>query len=267
MPKSKSKKRHSHSAHSAHPAYSAAKKNKSSHKSTHPAAHLNIPAHLLPTTKDQEDCLCEKTASLLQQSLYDKSLPPPPRAPPPYCQQAPAPAPALSSAAPKGFNMSDLANMEVDKVLIEYRFKDQAYHSSNRPRITHHELPPPPSPSQGQQGQQGQRRPPLEAPKRVGVCEGLKLAGFQKDWTKEKVARLLATPDGAELVKKVDMEYRQMTGKSSLSEKDILSCYPDYLRTERRNVELLLELDSKENILSVREKSQRSKSKNKNSFN
>lgn len=200
--------------------------------------------------EDIEDCLCEKTAAaaatpLLQQSLYDKSLPPPPKAPAPYCQQRPV-------APPKGFNMSDLANMEVDKVLIEYRFKDKAYHSSNRPRITHHELPP---------GRPG--RPPLEAPKRVGVCDGLKLAGFQKDWTKEKVARLLATPDGAELINKVDMEYRQLTGKSSLSEKDILSCYPNYLRTERRNVELLLELDSKENILSVREK----KNKRKSNFN
>jgi hypothetical protein len=235
-------------------------KSKSKKQHAHSTATKNIPAHLLPTiTKDQEDCLCEKTAaaaSVLHQSLYDKSLPPPPRAPAPYCQQRPSSSSSSllsSSSLPRGFNMSDLANMEVDKVLIEYRFKDQAYHSSNRPRITHHEV-----------SSQGRQRPPLEAPKRVGVCEGLKLAGFQKDWTKEKVARLLATPDGAELVKKVDMEYRQMTGKASLSEKDILSCYPDYLRAERRNVELLLELDSKENILSVREKG---KSKGKSQLN
>jgi hypothetical protein len=183
---------------------------------------------------------------LLRQSIYDKSLPPPPPKPQaPLCRQRP-PVPAAS------FN---LANMEIDKVLVEYRFKGQQYKSSNRPRIT-----------------QVKHKRPLEAPKRLGVCEGLKLAGFQKDWTKEKVARLLKTPDGAELVRKVDMEYRQLTGKSSLSEQDILSCYPDYLKDERRNVELLLELDSKENILSVREKKMeptksKSNSKSKSKFN
>jgi hypothetical protein len=195
----------------------------------------------------QDDyCMCEEEppVSLLRQSIYDKSLPPPPPKPQaPFCrqqqqqQQRPPPLPAASF---------DLANMEIDKVLVEYRFKGQQYPSSNRPRIT-----------------QVKHKRPLEAPKRLGVCEGLKLAGFQKDWTKEKVARLLKTPDGAELVRKVDMEYRQMTGKASLSEQDILSCYPDYLKYERRNVELLLELDAKENILSVREKKMEPKSKTK----
>ena len=182
--------------------------------------------------QDDDDCMCEPPVSLLRQSIYDKSLPPPPPKPQaPLCRrQRPCPLP------PAAANF-DLANMEIDKVLVEYRFKDQQYKSSNRPRITH-----------------VKHKRPLEAPKRLGVCEGLKLAGFQKDWTKEKVAALLKTPDGAELVRKVDMEYRQLTGKASLSEQDILSCYPNYLKYERRNVELLLELDSKEHILSVREK-------------
>lgn len=195
--------------------------------------------------QDDDYCMCESVAPpvpLLRQSIYDKSLPPPPSKPQaPLCRQRP-PVPAAS------FN---LANMEIDKVLVEYRFKGQQYKSSNRPRIT-----------------QVKHKRPLEAPKRLGVCEGLKLAGFQKDWTKEKVARLLKTPDGAELVRKVDMEYRQLTGKASLSEQDILSCYPDYLKDERRNVELLLELDSKENILSVREKKMKpTNSKTKSKFN
>jgi len=184
--------------------------------------------------QDDDDCMCEPPVSLLRQSIYDKSLPPPPPKPqPPFCRQRQR---QRQSCPPAAANF-DLANMEIDKVLVEYRFKDQQYKSSNRPRITH-----------------VKHKRPLEAPKRLGVCEGLKLAGFQKDWTKEKVAALLKTPDGAELVRKVDMEYRQLTGKASLSEQDILSCYPNYLKYERRNVELLLELDSKENILSVSEK-------------
>ena len=197
--------------------------------------------------KEDDYCMCETVdppVSLLRQSIYDKSLPPPPpKGQAPLCRQ-----PTPQFPATPGFN---LANMEIDKVLVEYRFKGQQYKSSNRPRIT-----------------QIKHKRPLEAPKRLGVCEGLKLAGFQKDWTKEKVERLLKTPDGAELVRKVDMEYRQLTGKSSLSEQDILSCYPNYLKTERRNVELLLELDSKENILSVREKKiETTKTKSKSKFN
>lgn len=202
------------------------------------------------SSQQDDNCMCgeeeEPPVSLLRQSIYDKSLPPPPPKPQaPFCRQRPSAPPMMPAAS------FDLANMEIDKVLVEYRFKGQKYESSNRPRIT-----------------QVKHKRPLEAPKRLGVCEGLKLAGFQKDWTKEKVARLLNTPDGAELVRKVDMEYRQMTGKASLSEQDILSCYPDYLKYERRNVELLLELDSKENILSVREKKMKpTNSKTKSKFN
>lgn len=194
-----------------------------------------------------DDCMCEPPVSLLRQSIYDKSLPPPPLPPKPQAplcrerRERPCPLPVAANF--------DLANMEIDKVLVEYRFKDQQYKSSNRPRITH-----------------VKHKRPLEAPKRLGVCEGLKLAGFQKDWTKEKVVALLKTPDGAELVRKVDMEYRQLTGKASLSEQDILSCYPNYLKYERRNVELLLELDSKENILSVREKKMEPTTKSKFNF-
>jgi hypothetical protein len=187
------------------------------------------------STKHDEDCMCEdetpKKESVLKKSIYDKSLKSP-------SEMAKNQKPKSIVSKCSSIQPFKLEDMEVDKVLVEYRIKGQPTKSSNAPRIV--------------------SKKPLTAPKRLETCEALKFAGFQPDWTKEKVAKMLETPDGTSLLQKVDAEYRQLTGKSALGEKDIISCYPNYLKKERRNVELLVELDSDENILSVSEKGSKS---------
>jgi hypothetical protein len=194
-----------------------------------------------------DDCICEqevkkvsKPKSILQRSIYDKSLISP--------SQIAKTTPKAIVSKCKSVQPFKLEDMEIEKVLVEYRIKGTPRVSSNKPRI--------------------ESKRPMEAPKRLSVCEGLKIAGFSADWTKEKVAKLMNTPDGALLLKNVDKQYRELTGKSALSEKDIVSCYPNYLKKEKRNVELLVELDSDENILSVSEKNTTKKPvKSKSKFN
>ncbi len=197
------------------------------------------------STKHDDDCMCEderskkveKKQSVLQKSIYDKSL------------KSPAELATPKSIVSKCPNIQPfkLEDMEIDKVLVEYRIKGQPVKSSNMPRIV--------------------SKKPLAPPKKLEPCEALKLAGFQPDWTREKVAKMLQTPDGALLLKKVDTEYRALTGKGALSEKDIIACYPNYTKKERRNVELLVELDADENILSVSEKKNKVANKTKSKFN
>jgi hypothetical protein len=202
-----------------------------------------------------DDCICDQEVkkvskkkevkSILQSSIYDKSLISP-------SQMAKTLPKAIVSKC-KGVQPFKLEDMEIERVFVEYRIKGQPNVSSNKPRI-----------------ESKKPMPSMEAPKRLGICEGLKLAGFSSDWTKEKVAKLISTPDGAQILKKVDKQYRELTGKSALSEKDIVSCYPNYLKKEKRNIELLVELDADENILSVSEKNEKKQmvktnSKSKNS--
>ena len=190
------------------------------------------------STKHDEDCMCEgetpKKESVLKKSIYDKSL----KSPSEMAKNQKPKSVVSKCSSIQPFKLED---MEVDKVLVEYRIKGQPTKSSNAPRIV--------------------SKKPLTAPKRLETCEALKLAGFQPDWTKEKVAKMLQTPDGTSLLQKVDAEYRQLTGKGALGEKDIISCYPNYLKKERRNVELLVEIDSDENILSVSEKGSKTSNK------
>jgi hypothetical protein len=194
------------------------------------------------STKHDEDCMCEgetpKKESVLKKSIYDKSLKSPSEMAKNQKQNQEPKSVVSKCSSIQPFKLED---MEVGKVLVEYRIKGQQTKSSNAPRIV--------------------SKKPLTAPKRLEPCEALKFAGFQPDWTKEKVAKMLQTPDGTSLLQKVDAEYRQLTGKSALGEKDIISCYPNYLKKERRNVELLVELDGDENILSVSEKGSKASSK------
>ncbi len=192
-----------------------------------------------------DDCICEQEVkkvskkkevkSILQSSIYDKSLISPSQMAKTLPKAITSPKAIVSKC--KGVQPFKLEDMEIERVLVEYRIKGQPSVSSNKPRI-----------------ESKKPMPSMEAPKRLGICEGLKLAGFSSDWTKEKVAKLISTPDGAQILKKVDKQYRELTGKSALSEKDIVSCYPNYLKKEKRNIELLVELDADENILSVSEK-------------
>jgi hypothetical protein len=201
-----------------------------------------------------DDCICEKEEvkkpskkipkSILERSIYDKDIVSPYVLAVSKTKTKEEPKAIVSRC--KSVQPFKLEDMEIEKVLVEYRIKGLPRSSSNTPRI--------------------ESKRPMEAPKRLSVCEGLKLSGFSVDWTKEKVAKLMNTPDGAQILKHVDQQYRELTGKSALSEKDIISCYPNYLKKEKRNVELLVELDSDENILSVSEKNE-VKKKVKSKFN
>lgn len=187
-----------------------------------------------------DDCMCgaetdsKKQVSVLSQSIYDKSV----LSPAELAKIAKVSAPKGIVSKCSGTQPFKLEDMEVEKVLVEYRLK-----STKKEKV----IAPEP------------KKKILETPQRLTVCESLKLAGFQSDWTKEKISSLLKTPDGSELLQKVDMEYRKLSGKSSLSESDILSCFPNYLKKEKRNVELIVELDSNEHILSVSEKKDKDK--------
>jgi hypothetical protein len=201
------------------------------------------------SNKQDEDCMCEderpkkveKKESVLKKSLYDKSL----KSPAEVAKGISTPK-SIVSRCPN-IQPFKLEDMEVDKVLVEYRIKGQPVKSSNMPRIV--------------------SKKPLMAPKKLGPCDALKLAGFQPDWTRETVAKMLQSPDGSALLKKVDEEYRQLTGKAALSEKDIIACYPNYTKKDRRNLELLVELDGDENILSVSEKKNKVANNTKSKFN
>jgi hypothetical protein len=201
-------------------------------------------------SEHDEDCMCgaetesgktgtkNKQVSVLSQSIYDKSV----LSPAELAKIAKVSAPKGIVSRCSGTQPFKLEDMEVEKVLVEYRLK-----STKKEKII---VPEP-------------KKKILETPQRLTVCESLKLAGFQSDWTKEKISSLLKTPDGSELLQKVDMEYRKLSGKSSLSESDILSCFPNYLKKEKRNVELIVELDSNEHILSVSEKKDKDKDSKK----
>ena len=196
-----------------------------------------------------DDCMCgaetesKKQVSVLSQSIYDKSvLSPAELAKIAKVSQKSDPKGIVSKC--NGTQPFKLEDMEVEKVLVEYRLK-----STKKEKVI---VPEP-------------KKKIIETPQRLTVCESLKLAGFQSDWTKEKISSMLKTPDGSELLQKVDMEYRKLSGKSSLSESDILSCFPNYLKKEKRNVELVVELDSNEHILSVSEKKDKDNKKEKKS--
>ena len=217
-----------------------------------------------------EDCMCgaetesgktdikNKQVSVLSQSIYDKSvLSPAELAKIAKVSQKSDPKGIVSKCSgTQPFKLEDMkstcgflngkpnfSDMEVEKVLVEYRLK--------------------PTKREKEKVKEEPKKKILETPQRLTVCESLKLAGFQSDWTKEKISSMLKTPDGSELLQKVDMEYRKLSGKSSLSESDILSCFPNYLKKEKRNVELIVELDSNENILSVSEKKDKDKDSTK----
>ena len=188
-----------------------------------------------------DDCICDLEptkekkikASVLNKSIYDKTIISP--------SQISKKDPKAIVSKCTGMQPIKLEDMEIDKVLVEYRIKGLKRPSTNTPRIKSKRV--------------------MQPPKRLSICESLKLAGFRDDWTKEKVAKLMNTPDGFELLKNVNEQYKQFSGKSVLGEKDILSCYPNYLKKEKRNVELLVQLDGDENIISVSEKSIKSKIK------
>ncbi len=193
--------------------------------------------------KSKKDKDPKKEKSVLNSSIYDKTLPSPAT-----LEKQKQIKSILAGEQPKGLVSKcpgvqpfKLEDMEIEKVLVEYRIKDTkiANKSSDKPRIT--------------------STKPMETPKRLTTCEALKLAGFGDDWTKEKVSKMIKTPDGSELLEKVNSEYKQLTGKSVLSEKDIISCYPNYLKKSRRNVELVVQLDGDENIVSVSDKTKKSK--------
>ena len=121
-----------------------------------------------------EDCMCgaetesgksgtkKKQVSVLSQSIYDKSvLSPAEMAKIAKVSQKSVPKGIVSKC--NGIQAFKLEDMEVEKVLVEYRLK-----STKKEKVI---VPEP-------------KKKILETPQRLTVCESLKLAGFQSDWTK-----------------------------------------------------------------------------------
>jgi hypothetical protein len=61
------------------------------------------------------------------------------------------------------------------------------------------------------------------------MCNILRLAGFNPNWTKSDIKRLLETPDGTVLLSQINSEIQRLTGKDFISEEDIVMCLPNYL--------------------------------------
>ncbi len=118
-------------------------------------------------------------------------------------------------------NPLNLDDMEVEKVLVEYKVR------------------------------KSQQKPPKGQTKPVEMentaypmadCDAFRMAGFQPDWTKEKIEGMLKSEDGRMILSKVDQEFKKLTGKKMISEKDILKCYPNYLKRSKK-IQLSIELN------------------------
>jgi hypothetical protein len=68
------------------------------------------------------------------------------------------------------------------------------------------------------------------APTKSNMCNILKLAGFNPNWTKSDVKKLLETPDGTMLLARINNDIQRLTGKDFISEEDITRCFPNYLK-------------------------------------
>lgn len=157
-----------------------------------------------------EDCQCEidktkKPKDILKSSIYDKKVEVVPKTKAQKAREAKEKAAKEAKDAKVRAPVSQcgdlrpvkLDDLEVDRVLIEYR---------QRPIRT------------SEVGEEN----------RLPLCDAFKMAGFQADWTKKKIENMLKSDDGKMILKKVDSEFKRITGKPKITEKDILQCYPNY---------------------------------------
>lgn len=67
-------------------------------------------------------------------------------------------------------------------------------------------------------------------PARHGLCQTLEQAGFNPRWTYDDVRNLWATPEGKATLRKLNESVMRATGLSRLTNQQITSCYPNYIR-------------------------------------
>ncbi len=173
----------------------------------------------------------EKVKDLMKKSIYDKKVEIPEdvtedkvRAPVAKCSNI-QPF-KLEDMVTMTFGASHLNNgspMDIEKVLVEYRVKKPKTETvpKNDTRKVEKEK---------------------KDVSKMSDCEAFRLAGFQHDWTKEKIEGLLKSDDGRALLERVDREFKRLTGKKTISESDILKCYPNYLK-KSKNIQLSIKID------------------------
>ncbi len=150
----------------------------------------------------EDNCLCE--VEVKKPSIYDKIIKTPKK------EKCPANHPPF-----------DLNNMDIEKVLVEYKVRR-----------------PVENPSEKETGSVRMGK----SVSAMGDCEAFKLSGFQPDWTKEKIEILMNSDDGRALLDKVDKEFKRLTGKTMITESDIIKCYPNYLK-KSKNIQMSIKID------------------------
>ena len=168
----------------------------------------------------EDQCLCEidekkqKADNILKQSIYDKTVKMP------KIEKVSTKCPNLP------LNMTEFPAMDIEKILVEYKIrKPKAANADNIAK------------SETKKVEKGIKDVPT-----MSECDAFRLAGFQQDWTKEKVKNMLKSDDGRALLERVDREFKRLTGKNTIKESDILQCYPNYLK-KTKNIQLSIKLD------------------------
>lgn len=67
-------------------------------------------------------------------------------------------------------------------------------------------------------------------PARHGLCQTLEQAGFNPQWTYDDVRNLWETPEGKDTLRTLNETVIRATGLSRLTNQQIASCYPNYIR-------------------------------------
>ena len=171
-------------------------------------------------TKKTKD---EKIKDLMQKSIYDKKVEIPKDTlkskeviDMETVDKIRAPVAKCSNIQP--FKLED---MDIEKVLVEYKIR--------RPKPEKVE-------------KKDKKDETNKKEEKISLCDAFRLAGFQQDWTKEKVENMLKSEDGRMILERVDREFKRLTGKKTITESDILSCFPNYLKRSK-NIQLSIKID------------------------
>ena len=89
----------------------------------------------------------------------------------------------------------------------------------------------PPQPPQQVNVQQPQKIAiqPVQPQEKVNVCQALNRAGFDPHWNLETVNQILQTQEGRQRLEKINSDVLSMTNLQSLTNQEIVNCYPNYI--------------------------------------
>lgn len=62
----------------------------------------------------------------------------------------------------------------------------------------------------------------------ITLCQALVQSGFNPKWTIQDVKEMLQTPKGKDKLSKINSQVTELTGMKSISNKDIIRCFPHY---------------------------------------